>query len=364
MNKAVVMTALAVALGSGANAAEPTLDRIELPPGFQIDIYAEGVSNARQMARGDNGTLFIGTRKAGKVYAVVDTDGDQRADQVHTIARGLTMPSGVAFRDGALYVGAVSTIYRYDNIEAQLEDPPKPVVVNDSFPDDKHHGWKYLGFGPDGKLYVPVGAPCNICDKPGYSAIKRMNADGSEVEDFALGVRNSVGMAWHPDTDELWFSDNGRDLLGDDIPPCELNHAPRQGMHFGFPHCHGGVVEDDEYADGHSCSEFTPPARALGAHVAPLGMTFYSGSMFPAEFKNQIFVTEHGSWNRSKKVGYRVMVARLDGDEVIDYQPFASGWLIGEKNWGRPNDVLVMPDGALLISDDQSGVIYRVHYEG
>jgi glucose/arabinose dehydrogenase len=349
-------------VASSAIAEEVYLDKIQLPGGFHISVYAENVPNARQMALGDKGTLFVGSRRAGNLYAVVDADGDHKAETVHTIASGLSLPSGVAFRDGSLYVGAVSTIYRYDDIESKLEKPPEPAVVRDDFPSDRHHGWKYLAFGPDGKLYVPVGAPCNVCLEQGYAVIKRMNPDGTELEDFALGVRNSVGMTWHPQSQELWFTDNGRDMLGDNSPNCELNHAPTQGLHFGFPHCHGGTVPDPEFAQGRECSEFVGPAQPLGPHVAPLGLKFYTGKMFPEKFHNRVFIAEHGSWNRSSKVGYRVTMVTLEGDRAVRYEPFAQGWLQGEDNWGRPNDVLIMPDGAMLVSDDQAGVIYRITY--
>jgi glucose/arabinose dehydrogenase len=324
------------------------------------------VANAREMALGERGTLFVGSRSAGNVYALVDADGDQRAEARFVIDSGLRMPSGVAFRDGALYVGAISRILRYDDIETRLDRPPEPVVITDGLPSDSHHGWKYLAFGPDGKLYVPVGAPCNVCERPGpYASILRMNADGSEPERYARGVRNSVGFDFHPVTGALWFTDNGRDRLGDNTPPDELNHAPEPGLHFGFPYCHGGFIADPRYGAKRGCAEFTPPARALGPHVASLGMKFYTGTMFPPAYRNQIFIAEHGSWNRSSKIGYRVTVVRLDErGRAVAYEPFATGWLQGESNWGRPADVLVMPDGALLVSDDQAGVIYRISYGG
>lgn len=348
---------------TGCCLADIALEQIRLPPGFKIEIYADGVKNARQMALGDQGTVFVGSRKAGLVHAVVDHDGDQRADQVYVIAKDLKLPSGLAFRDGALYIGAVSTIYRLDGIEDRLDNPPELKIVNDSFPTESHHGWKYLGFGPDGKLYIPVGAPCNICLEPGHAVIKRMNPDGSGLEVFASGVRNSVGFDWRPDSGELWFTDNGRDMLGDDVPACELNHAPRPGMHFGFPYCHGGDLLDPDYANDRQCSEFSAPAQQLGAHVAPLGMKFYTGSQFPAEYRQQIFIAEHGSWNRSEKSGYRITLVRLQQGQAVSYEVFAEGWLQGQKNWGRPTDLLVMPDGAMLVADDQAGVIYRISYQ-
>jgi glucose/arabinose dehydrogenase len=343
------------------------LESITLPAGFRIDVFAGDVRNARSMVRGDKGTIFVGTRSAGNVYAVVDANGDHRADRVVTIASGLRSPNGVAFRDGALYVAEISRIHRFDRIEETL-DAPKGVVINEGYPTDGHHGWKLIAFGPDGWLYVPVGAPCNVCDRSGtdrrYASITRMRPDGSGPEVFAEGVRNTVGFDWHPDTKALWFTDNGRDMMGDDLPPDELNTAPRAGLHFGFPYCHGGTIADPEFGKARPCNQFAPPVQNLGPHVAALGMRFYTGSMFPAKYRKQIFIAEHGSWNRSRKIGYRVMLVRLEGDRAVSYEPFAEGWLQGESAWGRPVDVLVMPDGALLLSDDEAGAIYRISYAG
>ena len=339
------------------------LNKIRLPDGFEISIYASDVPGARSMAVGPNGTLFVGTR-VGKVYAIVDRNRNNRADEVITVARGLRMPNGVAFRGGALYVGEVSRVLRYDNIEARLSNPPTPVVVNDTFPGDRHHGWKFIRFGPDGQLYVPVGAPCNVCERSDghYALIMRMNPDGTGLEVFARGVRNTVGFDWHPETKTLWFTDNGRDWLGDDVPPDELNHAPRKGLHFGFPYCHGEDISEPEFGEKHACEEFVPPAMKLGPHVAAIGMRFYTGTMFPDRYRNQIFIAEHGSWNRSTPIGYRVTLVRLEENRAVTYEVFAEGWLQGNAAWGRPTDVLVMPDGALLVSDDRAGVIYRIVY--
>jgi glucose/arabinose dehydrogenase len=241
--------------------------------------------------------------------------------------------------------------------------------VNDKYPTEGHHGWKYIAFGPDGKLYVPVGAPCNIClsDDAVYASVTRINADGSGREIFASGVRNSVGFAWHPETKEMWFTDNGRDMLGENSPPCELNRAPRAGLHFGYPFCHGGTIKDPEFGSKRPCGDFTVPAQNLGPHVAPLGLKFYTGNQFPAEYKNQLFIAEHGSWNRSKKIGYRVSLVKVkDNTTATSYETFASGWLdeSTDNAWGRPVDVLVMADGSLLVSDDHAGVIYRIVYKG
>jgi len=343
------------------------LDKIKLPAGFSISVYAV-VPNARSICWGANGTLFVGNRDEHNVYAVTDKDKNGKADSVYTIATGLTMPNGVAFRDGSLFVAEMSRILRYDDIENRLTNPPAPVVVYDKYPDKSHHGWKFIAFGPDGKLYIPVGAPCNICEEKDsvFATITRMNPDGTGMELFAKGIRNSVGFAWHPDTKDLWFTENGRDNLGEDVPNDELNHAPKKGMHFGFPYCHQGDILDPEFGKGKNCADYTAPAQKLGAHVAALGMRFYTGSMFPAEYKNRLFIAQHGSWNRKIPSGYRVMMATVEGNKVTGYEPFATGWLPGtdEKEViGRPVDVIVASDGALLISDDKQGVIYRVVYK-
>ena len=358
------------------------LDRITLPPGFSVDIYAQGLTNPRSMALSPSGTLFVGTRMnpqaiargepdAGFVYALVDRDNDQRADEVFRIDAGLNVPNGVAFRDGALYIAEINRILRYDGIESRLDNPPEPVVLADGYPTDWLHGWKFISFGPDGKLYVPVGAPCNVCDRreePRYASITRMNSDGSDQEVFARGIRNSVGFDWHPETNELWFTSNGRDGWGDERPPDTLNRAPQEGLHFGFPYCHAGELPDPDFGQMRSCGEFTAPALTLGPHVAALGMRFYTGDMFPDEYRNQMFIAEHGSWNRSPEAGHtghRLTVVRLEGNRAVDYEVFAEGWLGGDNTaWGRPVDVLVMPDGALLVSDDLAGGIYRISYSG
>jgi glucose/arabinose dehydrogenase len=340
------------------------LSAVQMPPGFRIAVYADNVPGARSMALSPSGVLFVGTRSLGRVYAVVDQDHDNTADRVVTIARGLDMPNGVALWDGDLYVAEVHRIVRFDGIEAHLNSPAKPVVIYDGFPNDRSHGWKFIRFGPDGRLYVPVGAPCNVCrrDDPVYATITSLNRDGSAFEIYAHGVRNSVGFDWDPRTGALWFTDNGRDGLGDDQPPDELNHAPMRGLHFGFPHCHGGVLADPEFGGEQVCLQFAAPAVALPAHVAPLGMRFYTGRMFPETYYRQIFIAEHGSWNRSQKIGYRITLVRLQGDQPVAYEPFAQGWLVGEMAWGRPVDVEVMPDGSLLVSDDLNGAIYRISY--
>ena len=345
-----------------AVAGELPVDKIRLPEGFAIEVLAR-VPNARQMALGDGNVLYVGSFRDGKVHAV-QLDSQYRATRATVVASDLTMPVGVAFHGGNLYVSAVDRILRLDRIGKRLDNPPAPVTVRDDLPKERHHGWKFIAFGPDGRLYVPVGAPCNICkpDPDRFALIASMKPDGSDLRTFARGVRNSVGFDWHPGTRELWFTDNGRDLMGDDLPPDELNHAPRAGLHFGYPYCHGGTIADPEFGGERPCSEFVPPAQNLGAHVAALGMRFYDGQQFPAAYRGHIFIAEHGSWNRSKKSGYRVTLVRLNGNRAVAYEPFATGWLQGESAWGRPADVLALPDGSLLVSDDLAGAIYRISY--
>jgi len=344
---------------------ELRLDLLELPPGFQINVYARGVSGARSMTLGSEGTLFVGSRGEGAVYAVLDRDGDQKAEEVLTLASGLSTPNGVVFRDGDLYVAETHRVWRYQNIESSLRNPSQPVLILDNLPKDRRHSWRFIAFGPDGWLYVPVGAPCNAC-RPAderYASLLRMRPDGTGLEVFAHGIRNTVGFDWHPETEELWFTDNGRDWLGDDRPPDELNRATGAGLHFGYPYCHGGDIPDPEFGQERGCQEFTPPARKLGPHVAAIGMRFYTGDMFPEEYRNQILIAEHGSWNRAEPLGYRLSLVRLENGQVTAYEVFAEGWLQGGRPWGRPVDVLVMPDGALLVSDNQASVIYRITYQ-
>ncbi|MGN6237145.1 PQQ-dependent sugar dehydrogenase [Dyella sp.] len=343
--------------------AAPQLDQLTLPKGFHIAVYSDQVPNARELAVGAKGTVFVGSNDAGKVYALTDANGDGVAERVRVIASGLQLPVGVAFKDGDLYVSAVSKILVLRDIENHLDDPPAPQVVNGSFPTETHHGWKFIAFGPDGKLYVPIGAPCNVCDRGNaYAKITRMNADGSGLEDVAYGIRNSVGFDWQPGTDRLWFTSNGRDLMGDDLPSDTLNEVTRTGQHFGFPYCHQGDTLDPEFGKGKRCADYRPPALKLGPHVASLGMRFYTGKQFPAAYRGAAIIAEHGSWNRTKKSGYRVMTVRLKGSEVVSYEPLVTGFMRDEKAWGRPADVQMLPDGSLLISDDLAGAVYRVTY--
>lgn len=369
-----LLAGLVVLLVQGGSIAAELqgLPTLTLPPGFKAEVWVDGVDNARAMAYGDKGTLFVGSRKAGKVYALSDTNGDGRPDRVRVIAEGLNMPSGIAFRDGDLYVAEVQRIFKLVGIESRLDAPPSPTRVRDDLPTETHHGWRFIDFGPDGKLYVAIGAPCNVCqlarfERDGrtlsYGSITRMDADGRNWEVVADGVRNSVGFTWHPQTQKLWFTDNGRDMLGDDTPSCELNVLDRSGEDFGFPYCHAGSVADPEFGAQGRCSSAKAPAALLGPHVAPLGLAFYTGTQFPAEYRGNLFIAEHGSWNRSEKIGYRIQRVRIDASgQVIDQQPFAEGWLAGSQVSGRPADVLVAPDGALLVADDLGGRIWRIRY--
>jgi len=364
----VLLTFVVSSLVSCSNAQEPEvqgLSFVNLPPGFKIDYFATGISGARSLALGDSGTVFVGTRTGSTVRALVDVDGDHRVDSVYVVASGYSGPNGVAFRDGALYFAQVSKVWRIDSIESRLATPPDPVLVSDAFPTDAAHGWKFIKFGPDDKLYVPIGAPCNICDPSDerYASIMRMDPDGSNLQLFAEGIRNTVGFDWNPATDVLWFTDNGRDWLGDNQPPDELNRAPEPGMHFGYPYCQGGDISDPDFGHLAPCDSFVPPAQKLGPHVASLGMRFYDGDMFPAEYRDKVFIAEHGSWNRSTPIGYRVTMVTVEGDSATSYDVFADGWLAGDNKRGRPVDVEVMPDGSLLVSDDYAGAVYRISYE-
>ena len=357
------LSLLLLTLSSLPVLAAPPLDRLTLPKGFHIALYTDQVPQAREIALGAKGTVFVGSMDAGRVYALSDADGDGRADKVRVIASGLQLPVGVAFKGGDLYISAISRILVLRDIENRLDHPPQPQVITDALPTETHHGWKFIAFGPDGKLYVPIGAPCNSCD-PGTTHAKliRMNADGSGREDVARGIRNTVGFDWQPGTRQLWFSDNGRDLLGDELPGDELNRLGHVGEHFGYPYCHQGDTLDPEFGRGKACRDYTPPVLTLGAHVAALGVRFYEGRQFPARYRGALFIAEHGSWNRTRKSGYRVMAVRLVGDKVVSYEPLISGFQQDEKAWGRPADVQPLPDGSLLVSDDLAGALYRVTY--
>ena len=350
------------------------LAELSLPQGFTISLVSDEVPNARQMALSAGGILYVGTRKAGKVYALLPRKGPGKGPgkglndpEVVVIAQNLTMPSGVVILDGDLYVGALDRVLKYPNIDKQLQNSSssKPIteVLSENLPDKTHHGWKYLSAGPDGYLYVPVGAPCNIClsDNPVFASIQRMDPESGTMSTYAEGIRNTVGMAWHPETDRLWFTDNGRDMLGDDIPAEEVNEVRDVLAHYGYPYIHAGDISDPEFGKGKNAEDYVRPRYKIQAHSAALGISFYTGQQFPDQYRNALFIAEHGSWNRTEKVGYRVSVLRWEAGQKV-YEPFISGWLNGDTSWGRPNDVLVSPEGDLLISDDQAGAIYRVSY--
>jgi glucose/arabinose dehydrogenase len=342
------------------------VDKLRLPPGFKAEIWSSGHPGGRTMVRGSKGTIFMGTRLIGRVYAIVDKDGKR---EVKTLLQGLTQPNGLAFKDGSLYVFAIHRVLRFDNIEDKLDNPGEPVDLTDKFglPDTIHHNWKYVAFGPDGKLYVQVGANCNICEvNPGTHAhIRRYNADGSGMEIVARGVRNTVGFDWHPVTKELWFTDNGRDWAGDAGPEDELNRIAKgqEGANYGFPYCHAQGIPDPDIRVPNPCAGTVLPAALLGPHSAGLGILFYTGNMFPASYKNVAFIARRGSWNRTQKFGYDVVVARTSGGKAT-IEPFMTGLLDAKKNefYGRPTYLLQMPDGSLLVSDEQNGAIYRISY--
>ncbi|MEM7466904.1 MAG: PQQ-dependent sugar dehydrogenase [Pseudomonadota bacterium] len=340
------------------------LDKIELPAGFSIEIFAQGLPSARQIAVAPNGVVFVGSREAGAVYRVTDGDQDFHGEKTDTIASGLYMPSGVAFRDGVLYIAEVHRVLAIKNPFSEDTAELVPEIVYDGLPQDAHHGWKAIDFGPDKHLYVPVGAPCNVCEVAApYGSILALDLAKKSHQVYAHGVRNSVGFAWHPSSKKLWFSDNGRDWMGDDQPGCEINRVDRPGQFFGFPYVHANGIADDQFKPAKPL-DATPPALVLGAHVAPLGLLFYTGEQFPPGYKNKLFFAQHGSWNRTKKVGYNLMLATIDeSGAVAGYERFASGWLRGQAHWGRPVDIEMLADGSLLLSDDYAGAIYRIAYQ-
>lgn len=341
---------------------QDNLKGVRLPAGFKIEVYASGLPEARQMAWGDNGTLFVGSYNATNVYAVTEKDGKR---QVRTILKGLNMPTGLAFRDGALYVVAIDKLMRYDNAEANLDHMPAAVVVYDDMPSYVAHGWKYIVSDKDGSMYLPFGPPFNVGIPPtSVAQVRRVDPKTGLAEIMALGVRNSVGGDIDPRTGDYWFTENARDWMSDDTPSDKLNHITKIGEHFGYPYCHQGDMPDPKFNRGHKCSEFTAPVVKLGAHVAPLGMKFYTGSQFPAEYQNNIFIAEHGSWNRHKYQGARInrVVVDADGKNAHD-EVFAEGWLKGDQDYaGRPTDILQAKDGSLLVADDWAGAIYRISY--
>jgi glucose/arabinose dehydrogenase len=335
--------------------------KLKVPPGFNIEVYAAGMANARSMAEGDKGTIFVGTRLVGKVYAVANKDGKR---SVKTLYSDLYRPNGIAFKNGTLYIAELSKVSKIDKVEDNLDSPPKPTMIYDNLPKDEAHGWKFIAIGPDNKLYVPVGQPGNnVLHSDAHGQIRRINLDGSGAEVIARGVRNTVGFDWNPETKQLYFTDNGRDWMSEDVPEDELNRVTKVGEHFGAPYCLQGNIVDPEFGWGKSCSEYTAPVGLLGPHSAALGMRFYTGNMFPKAYKNAIIVARHGSWNRSKKVGGDVMVVKLNKDGTVkSMEPFITGFLEDNKYIGRPVDVMQMKDGSLLVSDDWNGAVYRVTY--
>ena len=351
---------------TGRPASELPIDKLKVPAGFKVEVWADGVPEARSLALGDKGTVFVSNRNLSNVYAIID-NGAKR--EVKIVLKGLKNPNGIAFNKGTLYVAERHRITRYDGIEDRLDNPPEPKVVIDGLDPSVQpgHFWKFLALGPDGKLYFNIGSPQNIT-MPTYmqAAIMRVDPTSGVLENYAQGVRNTVGFDWHPRTKQLWFTEHGRDWISDDLPEDELNVVKHQGEHFGFPYCHQGDTLDPEYGKNRSCADFTPPALKLGAHVAPLGMRFYTGNMFPAAYKDNIFLAQHGSWNRNVKQGYNVMRVVVDAHGKAKSEPFLEGFLTDPKAdppmWGRPVDVLVMKDGSLLVSDDYNGIIYRVSY--
>lgn len=335
--------------------------KLKVPPGFNIEVYAAGMANARSLAEGDKGTVFVGSRLVGNVYAIANKDGKR---SVRTLASGLYRPNGVAFKNGTLYIAELSKVSKIDKVEDNLDASPKPTMIYDNLPKDEAHGWKFIAIGPDNKLYVPVGQPGNnVLHDDAHGQIRRMNLDGSGAEVIARGVRNTVGFDWNPETKQLYFTDNGRDWMSEDVPEDELNRITKVGEHFGAPYCLQGNIVDPEFGWGKSCSDYTAPVGLLGPHSAALGMRFYTGNMFPKAYKNAIIVARHGSWNRSKKVGGDVLVVKLNKDGTVkSTEPLITGFLENNSYIGRPVDVMQMKDGSLLVSDDWNGAVYRVTY--
>ena len=345
-------------------ASEIPIDKLKLPPGFKIEVWATGMPGARAMARGDNGKIYIGTRAIGRVYELTD-NGKERTNRV--VVDKLVQPAGVAFKNGSLYVMAINKVLRYDGIEKNPTVAPVDLTAKFNLPPEQHHNWKYIAFGPDGKLYVPFGAPCNICalPTPEYAQIRRYNPDGSGMEVLATGVRNSVGFDWHPTTKQLWFTNHGRDWMGDDKPNDTLSRMQKTGLNYGFPHCHQGNIPDDVIKKDNPCAGVEQPVALMGPHSAVMGMKFYTGKMFPAEYKNVAFVARKGSWNRNQKIGYDVVMVKSGADgKNAKVTPFITGFMnpADQSFWGRPAYLLQMPDGSMLISDEQLGAVYRVTY--
>ncbi len=344
-------------------ASDIPLDRIKLPPGFKIEVWAAGLPGARAMALADNGKMYVGTRPLGRIYEVSD-NGSQRS--VRVVVDKLNQPAA-AYRNGSLYVFAVDKVLRYDGITTNPNVAPVDMTEVFKLPKEQHHNWKYVAFGPDGKLYVPFGAPCNICEPPSgeYAQIRRYNPDGSGMEVLATGVRNSVGFDWHPVTKELWFSNHGRDWMGDDTPNDTIWRLSRKGMSAGFPYCHEGKIADPDVKKANPCEGVDQPVALMGPHAATMGVMFYTGTMFPPEYRNVLFNARKGSWNRTQKIGYDVVTVRATADgKNAKVEPFMTGFMdpATQNFWGRPAYMTQLPDGSVLVSDEQLGAIYRITY--
>lgn len=342
------------------------LDRIQLPEGFEISYFAEEVKEARSLAVADNGWVFVSTRRHGSLYALKDTTADGKADVKITLAEDWNQPNGIVIHGDDLYVAEIHQIHKFANLVSDPRKNIRPELIYTDLPEEKHHGWRYINIGPDNKLYTAIGAPCNIClrDEAHFASISRMNLDGTNFEVVQHGIRNSVGFDWDPKTGYLWFTDNNRDWLGDDLPACELNVATKDGLHFGYPFCHQGDLPDPKFGKQRSCDEFQKPAQNLVAHSAPLGVSFLHQAKVPSSFKNKLLIAEHGSWNRTIPVGYRITMVDIEGDQARNYTVFAEGWLDGHDKYGRPVDIATYTDGSLLVSDDFHNVVYRISYTG
>lgn len=368
-NKMLAALILPIIAMTGTAVQSQELDKLVLPDGFSIEVYAR-VPNARQMSLSDNGTVYVGTRNraGGRIFAITDDNQDGKADDVVAITGGLNTPSGLTYHNGDLYIGAINRIYKISDIDNTFRDSPNPEIVTADLPTDTHHGWKFIEFGPDGLLYIPIGAPCNICEPaPIYASIHTMdvNNPAAGFKLYASGIRNTVGFDWDPITGDLWFTDNGRDAMGDEMPADELNRATGPGMHFGYPYIHQGDTPDPEYGRGKNPDDYVAPAQNLAPHAGAIGMAFYKGNMFPEKFKNSVIIAEHGSWNRTVEAGHTghmLTLVTLENGKATSYEPFITGFLQNNESWGRPSDVLELKDGSLLIADDEAGRVYRVTY--
>lgn len=344
--------------------SDPKLSYLQIPPGFAIHYFSAEVPGARSLATNSRGVVYVGTRPEGVVYALEDSNNDGRADIRYIVASGLNNPNGVVYHNGDLYVAEIDRIIKFTDIDNAYKTKPKYSVVYDNLPTAEHHGWRYMSIGPDNKLYIAIGVPCNICQvEDPYATIARLNLDGTGFEIIARGIRNSVGFDWNPVDNSLWFTENGRDSLGDDKPEDELNRVG-DANNFGFPFCHQGNILDPQFGKGKNCGDYESPKLLLGPHVAALGIKFYKGDMYPADYQHKVIIAEHGSWNRTVPIGYRVMTADITGESAGNYQALITGFLDAQGNaLGRPVDILELSDGSILISDDKAGAIYRLTYQ-